>query len=84
MMPNHSLNRTFCGSPRLGYKILAQTLPAAKCRLAQTLGLTTNAPPRSTKVDSFVNGVEPFRPRANDGKEIDATELAFCATSCLH
>ena len=31
---NSSLNRTFCGGPRLGYKILAQTQPAAKCRLA--------------------------------------------------
>ena len=31
---NLSLNRTFCGGPRLGYKILAQTQPAAKCRLA--------------------------------------------------
>ena len=31
---NSSLNRTFCGGPRLGYKILAQTQPTAKCRLA--------------------------------------------------
>ena len=31
---NLALNRTFCGGQRLGYKILAQTLPAAKCRLA--------------------------------------------------
>ena len=31
---NLALNRTFCGGPRLGYKILAQTQPAAKCRLA--------------------------------------------------
>ena len=31
---NLSLNRTFCSGPRLGYKILAQTQPAAKCRLA--------------------------------------------------
>ena len=31
---NSTLNRTFCGGPRLGYKILAQTQPAAKCRLA--------------------------------------------------
>ena len=31
---NSSLNRTFCGGPRLGYKILAQTRPTAKCRLA--------------------------------------------------
>ena len=31
---NLALNRTFCGGPRLGYKILAQTQPTAKCRLA--------------------------------------------------
>ena len=31
---NLSLNRTFCSGPRLGYKILAQTQPAAKCRVA--------------------------------------------------
>ena len=31
---NLALNRTFCSGPRLGYKILAQTQPAAKCRLA--------------------------------------------------
>ena len=31
---NSSLNRTFCGGPRLGYKILAQTQPTAKCRLS--------------------------------------------------
>ena len=31
---NSTLNRTFCGGPRLGYKILAQTQPTAKCRLA--------------------------------------------------
>ena len=31
---NLALNRTFCGGPRLGYKILAQTQPAAKSRLA--------------------------------------------------
>ena len=40
--PNSSLNRTFCGKPALGYKILAQTRPAAKCRLAQTLGCTNS------------------------------------------
>ena len=45
--PNLSLNRTFCGSPGLGLKILAQTRPTAKCRLAQTLGLagTASDPP---------------------------------------
>ena len=31
---NLALNRTFCGGPRLGYKILAQTQPTANCRLA--------------------------------------------------
>ena len=31
---NSTLNRTFCGGPCLGYKILAQTQPATKCRLA--------------------------------------------------
>ena len=31
---NLALNRTFCGGPRLGYKNLAQTHPAPKCRLA--------------------------------------------------
>ena len=31
---NLALNRKFCGGPRLGYKILAQTQPTAKCRLA--------------------------------------------------
>ena len=31
---NLALNRTFCSGPRLGYKILAQTQPTAKCRLA--------------------------------------------------
>ena len=40
MRPNQSLNRTFCGGPGLGLKSLAQTRPATKCRLAQTLGLT--------------------------------------------
>ena len=40
LLPNRALNRTFCGGPRLGYKILAQTRPAAKCRLACTLGTT--------------------------------------------
>ena len=40
---NLALNRTFCGGQRLGYKILAQTQPAAKCRLACTLGLTGTA-----------------------------------------
>ncbi len=29
-----ALNRAFCGGPRLGYKTLAQSQPAAKCRLA--------------------------------------------------
>ena len=38
--PNRSLNRTLCGGPGLGFKILAQTRPAAKCRLASTLDLT--------------------------------------------
>ena len=37
--PNRSLNRTLCGSPGLGFKSLAQTRPAAKCRLASTLGV---------------------------------------------
>ena len=37
--PNRSLNRTLCGGPGLGFKSLAQTRPAAKCRLASTLGL---------------------------------------------
>ena len=37
--PNLALNRTLCGSPGLGSKILAQTRPAAKCRLASTLGI---------------------------------------------
>ena len=40
--PNRSLNRTLCGGPGLGFKSLAQTRPAAKCRLASTLGLTTS------------------------------------------
>ena len=37
-MPNWSLNRTLCGGPGLGSKSLAHTRPAAKCRLARTLG----------------------------------------------
>ena len=37
MRPNRSLNRTLCGGPGLGFKSLAQTRPAAKCRLASTL-----------------------------------------------
>ena len=40
--PNRSLNRTLCGSPGLGFKSLAQTRPAAKCRLASTLGNTNS------------------------------------------
>ena len=40
VMANTSLNRTLCGGPSLGFKSLAQTRPAAKCRLARTLGLT--------------------------------------------
>ena len=32
-----------CGGPSLGFKSLAQTRPAAKCRLASTLGLTSTA-----------------------------------------
>ena len=40
MWPNLALNRTLCGSPGLGSKSLAQTRPAAKCRLASTLGPT--------------------------------------------
>ena len=39
VMPNWALNRTLCGGPGLGCKILAQTRPAAKCRLATTLGV---------------------------------------------
>ena len=38
--PNRSLNRTLCGGPGLGFKSLAQTRPAAKCRLASTLKLS--------------------------------------------
>ena len=41
-MANQSLNRTLCGGPGLGFKSLAQTRPAAKCRLASTLGLLGN------------------------------------------
>ena len=37
MWPNRSLNRTLCSGPGLGFKSLAQTRPAAKCRLASTL-----------------------------------------------
>ena len=48
LLPNWALNRTFCGSPRLGYKILAQTRPAAKCRLACTLGTTREIPRTSS------------------------------------
>ena len=44
VMPNWALNRTLCGGPGLGYKILAQTRPAAKCRLATTLGRTFSKP----------------------------------------
>ena len=32
--PNPTLNRTLCGGPSLGFKILAQTRPIAKRRLA--------------------------------------------------
>ena len=38
VLPNWSFNRTLCGGPSLGSKILAQTRPAAKCRLTRTLG----------------------------------------------
>ena len=43
-MANPSLNRTLCGGPGLGFKSLAQTRPAAKCRLASTLGRTFSKP----------------------------------------
>ena len=34
LRPNPTLNRTVCGGPSLGFKSIAQTRPAANCRLA--------------------------------------------------
>ena len=42
--PNLPLNRTLCGGPSLGFKSLAQTRPAAKGRLAQTIGAVETKP----------------------------------------
>ena len=50
--PNRSLNRTLCGGPGLGFKSLAQTRPAAKCRLASTLGLTVDGRRRLKRSNS--------------------------------
>ena len=67
--PNWSLNRTLCGGPGLGFKSLAQTRPAAKCRLASTLGFTdTNC------------ALSPLKTARSKGKHRSGSLVGTCPT----
>ena len=49
--PNRSLNRTLCSGPGLGFKSLAQTQPAANCRLAQTTRASPPVKPNRSRIN---------------------------------